>query len=95
VGNLGRRRRYRQPDRAAFDKITYLVGEKVASYDGPVARMDCLWLSERSELWALFCDVVFGRLDERLQRANNMVGLPVEVTANRQQARATLRALWR
>lgn len=93
VGNLGRRRRPRQPDQVTFDKITYLVGENVARYARPVERMDFLRLSDGPELRSLFYDVVFRLLGEGQHGANVMVGLPVEVMADRQQARATLRAL--
>lgn len=95
VGNLGRRRRSRQPDRVAFEEIAYLVGENVARYARPVERMDFLRLSDGPELRALFYDVVFRLLSEGRHRANIMVGLPVEVMADRQRARATLRALRR
>jgi hypothetical protein len=106
VGNLGRRRRSRQPDQVTFDKITYLVGESVARYARPVERMDFLRLSDGPELRALFYDVVFRLLGEGEHQGtgsarsfqdtlttNVMVGLPVEVMADRSQARATLRAL--
>ena len=93
VGNLGRRRSSRQPDQVTFDKITYLVGENVARYARPVERMDFLRLSDGPELRALFYDVVFRLLGQGQHRANIMVGLPVEVMADREQARATLRAL--
>jgi hypothetical protein len=95
VGNLGRRRRSRQPDQVTFDKITYLVGENVARYARPVERMDFLRLSDGPELRALFYDVVFRLLGEGLHRANVMVGLPVEVMADREQARSTLQTLRR
>jgi hypothetical protein len=93
VGNLGRRRRSRQPDQVTFDQITYLVGEGVARYARPVERMDFLRLSDGPELCALFYDIVFRLLGEGEHRANVMVGLPVDVMADREQARATLRAL--
>jgi hypothetical protein len=93
VGNVGRRRRSRRPDQVTFDEITYLVGENVARYARPVERMDFLRLSDGPELRALFYDVVFRLLGEGEHRANVMIGLPVEVMADRKQARATLRAL--
>ena len=91
VGNLGRRRRSRQPDQVTFGGVTYLVGENVARYARPVERMDFLRLRDGPELRALFYDVVFRLFGEGEHRANIMVGLPVEVMANREQARATLR----
>jgi hypothetical protein len=85
VGDLARRRRSRQPDRVAFDGITYLMGENVARYARPVERMDLLRPSAGPELRALFYDVVFRLLCEGEQRANIMVGLPVEVMADREK----------
>jgi hypothetical protein len=106
LGALGRRRRSRQPDQVTFDKITYLVGEGVARYARPVERMDFLRLRDGPELRALFYDVVSRLLGEREHQGNDtarslqdrltinvLVGLPVEVMADREQARATLRAL--
>jgi hypothetical protein len=93
VGYLGRRRRSRQPDQVTFDKITYLVGENVARYARPVERMDFLRLNDGPDLRSLFYDVVFRLLGQGQHRANVMVGLPVVVMADREQARATLRAL--
>lgn len=95
VGKLGRRRRTRQPDQVSFEGVTYLVGENVARYARPVERMDFLRHSDGPELRALFHDVVFRLLGEGQHRANVMVGLPVEVMADRDQARSTLHALRR
>jgi hypothetical protein len=103
VGNLGRRRRSRQPDQVSFEGVTYLVGEGVARYARPVERMDFLRLSDGPELRALFYNVIFRLLGEACpeqkrrgqHRANVMVGLPVEVMADRDQARSTLQALRR
>ncbi len=108
LGNLGRRRRANRPDQVAFADVTYLVGEGVVRYARPVERMDFLRLSDGPELRALFYNVIFRLLDEACpdvrprppgrrgkHRANVMVGLPVEVMADRQRARATLRALRR
>jgi hypothetical protein len=95
VGKLGRRRRSRQPDQVSFGGVTYLVGENVARYARPVERMDFLRLSDGPELRALFYNVIFRLLGEGQHRANVMAGLPVEVMADREQARSTLQALRR
>jgi hypothetical protein len=79
----------------SFEGVTYLVGEGVARYARPVERMDFLRLSDGPELRVLFYDVVFRLLGEGRHRANVMVGLPVEVMADRDQARSTLHALRR
>jgi hypothetical protein len=57
--------------------------------------MDFLRLSDGPGLRALFYNVIFHLLGEEQHRANVMVGLPVEVMADRAQARSTLRALRR
>ena len=103
VGNLGRRRRSRQPDQVSFEGVTYLVGEGLARYARPVERMDFLRLSDGPELRALFYNVIFRLLGEACpepsrrgqHRANVMLGLPVEMMADREQARSTLQALRR
>ena len=104
VGNIGVRKRTRQPDRVSFDAggvRTYLVGENVARCARPVERMDFLRLSDGPELRALFYDVIFRLLGGEKRRIDSstllpmklMVGLPVEVMARREQALSTLRSL--
>jgi len=95
VGKLGRRRRSRQPDQVRFEGMAYLVGENVARYARPVERMDFLRLSDGPELRALFYDVIFRLLGEDEHQVNVMVGLPVEVMADRAQAQSTVQALRR
>jgi hypothetical protein len=77
------------------DGITYLAGENVARYARPLERMDFLRLSDGPELRTLFYDVIFRLLGGGEHRADVMVGLPVEVMSDREQARATLRGLRR
>ena len=94
IGTLGRRRRRSRPDKVTFGGVTYLVGEGVARFARPVQRMDFLRLSDGPELRALFYDVVFRLLGEGAHRDTAlMVGLPVEVMADRDKAKATLRVL--
>ena len=92
LGDLGRRRS-RQPDKVTFGGVCYLAGENVARYARPIQRMDFLRLSDGPELRALFYDVIHRLLGQGQHRANLMVGLPVEVMADREQALATLRML--
>jgi len=95
IGNLGRRRRS-EPDRVAFNGVEYLVGEGVSRYARPVQRMDFLRLSNGPELRAVFYDAVFRLLGGGSHRdVVLMVGLPVEVMADRDRAKETLRALKR
>jgi len=94
LGELGRRRRKAIPDRVAYDGVSYLVGENVARFTRSVQRMDFLRLSDGPELRALLYAALYRLLgDEGEHRVNAMVGLPVEVLADREQAKATLRAL--
>jgi hypothetical protein len=93
LGSLARRRRSHRPDLVSYDGITYLAGQNVARYARPLERMDFLRLSDGPELRALFYDVVFSLLGEGAHHADVMVGLPVEVMGNREQARTTLRGL--
>ena len=93
LGSLGRRRRTSEPDKVAFQGITYLVGDDVARYARPVERMDFLRLSDGPELRALVYDVLFRLLGEGEHKIDVMLGLPVEVMADGEQARTTLRAL--
>jgi len=101
LGALARRRRH-TPDRVSFAGVTYLVGEHVARFARPARRerMDFLRLSDGPELRALGYDALFRLLGEGEHQVALMVGLPVAVTrprpdwvADRDQARATLRAL--
>lgn len=96
LGRLGRRHT-RQPDRVTFTtaggEVAYLVGENVARYARPMQRMDFLRLSDGPELRALFYDVIFRLRGQHSQQVNVMVGLPVEVMADREQAQAVLRTL--
>lgn len=95
IGNLGRRRRS-EPDRVAFGGVKYLVGEGVSRYARPVQRMDFLRLSDGPELRAVFYDAVFRLLGRgNYQDVRLMVGLPVEVMAERERAEETLRAMRR
>lgn len=93
IGNLGRRRRRNTPDSVAFGGLTYLVGEGVSRYARPIERMDFLRLSDGPELRALFYNVVFRLLGKGIHCIALMTGLPVEVMADKAQARETLRAL--
>lgn len=98
LGNLGRRRARRSsrcPDLVTFDGVTYLAGENVARYARPLERMDFLRLRDGPELRSLFYDVMFRLLGEGEHQADVMVGLPVEVMTDREQAQATLRGLRR
>lgn len=104
VGNVGREKRARQPDRVSLDAggvRTYLVGENVARYARPVERMDFLRLGDGPELRALFYSTIFRLLDDGEGPSNApgfpamrlIVGLPVEVMAHQERALSILRSL--
>lgn len=93
LGSLGRRRRRSEPDRVSFEAITYLVGEGVSRYARPQQRMDFRRLSDGPELRALFYATIFRLLGPGRHGLALMVGLPVEVMADRERARGTLRAM--
>jgi len=94
LGTLGRRRRRRVPDQVSFAGVTYLVGEHVARFARPARRerLDFLRLFDGPELRALDYDALFRLLGPGEHQVALMVGLPVVVMADRDQARATLRA---
>ncbi len=93
IGDLGRQRRRRLPDRVAFDGFTYLVGD-VARYARPVQRMDFHRLSDGPELRALLYDALYRLLGAGEHRdLALLVGLPVEVMGDRSVAQETLRGL--
>ncbi len=93
AGNLGRRQRQVKPDQVTFDGVSYLAGANVARFARPVQRMDFLRLSDGPELRALFYAALARLLGPGEHQASIMVGLPVEVLADRQRARSTLRGL--
>lgn len=94
LGSVGKRRRQATPDRVAFDGMTYLVGTGVEQYAEPVQRMDFTRLSHGPELRALFYVTLAQALGEGWTGGVElMVGLPVEVMADRELAKATLRGL--
>lgn len=95
LGDLGGRRRRPLPDRVAFGGVEYLVGEGVESFARPVQRMDFLRLSDGPELRALFYAALFRLLGPGEHPVAAIVGLPVGVMADREQAMETLEGLRR
>jgi hypothetical protein len=94
LGDFSRRPRP-APDRVAFGGVEYLVGETVPRYARPVQRMDFLRLSDGPELRALFYATLFRLLGSGKHTLAAMVGLPVEVMADRERALETLAGLRR
>ena len=94
AGDLTRRSRV-LPDRVVFGGTEYLVGEGVFRYARPVQRMDFLRLSDGPELRALFYATLYRLLGAGEHTLAAMVGLPVEVMADRERALETLGGLRR
>lgn len=93
LGTLSRRQRQTVPDKVTCSGATYLVGEGVSRFARPVQRMDMLRLSDGPEVRALFYAAIYRLLGAGTHQAALMVGLPVEVMADREMAVATLRGL--
>lgn len=94
LGNLGKRRGP-VPDRVEFGGVAYLVGDGVARYARPVQRMDIHRLTDGPELRALFYATLFRLLGPGEHAVSLMVGLPVEVMADREQALEVLAGMRR
>ncbi len=84
LGDLGKRRGP-VPDRVEFGGVAYLVGPNVARYARPVQRMDLHRLTEGPQLRALFYATLH-RLGLEDRALSMIVGLPVEVMADRELA---------
>ncbi len=88
LGQLGRRRPAAQPHTVAWDGVTYLTGPHVEAYARAVERMDFLRLADGPELRALLYTALGLLLGPGAHTAALLLGLPVEVLADRALARA-------
>lgn len=96
LGDLGSKRRGSTvPERVEFGGVAYLVGEGVSRFARPVQRMDFHRLTDGPELRALFYATLFRLLGPGEHQASLMVGLPVEVMADRERALETLAGMRR
>ena len=94
LGEFGRRRRRRtEPDTVAFGGVVYLVGENVHRYARPVERMDFQRLSGGAELQAAIYAALARVFEPGQHETPILLGLPVEVMADRAQAVEVLRAI--
>ncbi len=92
--SVGFRRRQGVPDEVRFpDGTAYLVGENVPRYARPIQRLDFGRLADGPELRALFYSALYRLLGEGTFSISLLVGLPVEVMADRERALGTLRTL--
>jgi len=81
-----------QPYTVTWDDLTYLTGPNVHLYARPSERLDFRRLSEGPELVALTYTTLGVLLGSGEHTLSLMIGLPVEVMADRAQALAILRA---
>lgn len=93
LGEVGRQRRRRLPDRVAFDGVTYLVGDGVERYAEPMDGMDFLRLRGGPGMRALLYDTIYRALGAGEHWLSLFIGLPVEVMMDEGAANATQRAL--
>lgn len=91
-----RRRSSRLPTRVSWDGVAFLVGENILQYvNQPIERMDFSRLSDGYEIRALLYASLGQLLGAGRHLVNLMVGLPVEVMADRDMALSTRRELRR
>lgn len=98
LGKLGRRRPQEQPHAVAWDtgsveggpggRVTYLTGARVEEYTRVVERMDFLRLADGPELRALLYTALGLLVGSGSHDLALMLGLPVEVMADRALARS-------
>lgn len=94
LGEFARRRRRRaEPHTVAFGGVVYLVGENVHRYARPVERLDFQRLSGGAELQAAVYAALAGVFEPGRHEVPVLLGLPVEVMADRAQAVEVLRAI--
>ena len=93
LGSLGARRQESRPLAVSWNGACYLAGHRVASFARPIERMDFLRLSDGPELRALTYAALGSLLEPGEHTVCLMIGLPVEVMAERDRALATLKGL--
>lgn len=93
LGALGRRRNDHTPHAVAWNGTCYLVGAGVARFARPLQRLDYQRLSDGPELRALTYATLAQALGPGQHDVSLILGLPVEVMADRQQATSVLKGL--
>ncbi len=93
IGNVGRQRRRRLPDRVIIDGVTYLVGEGTERYAAPMNTLDFLRLRKGPAIKALFYDCVYQALGAGEHDLSILIGLPIEVLVNDKAADSTVASL--
>ncbi len=93
LGTFGGHRFDHRPVAVSWNGVSYLAGNRVAHYARPIERMDFLRLSDGPELRALTYAALGSLLGPGEHAVSLMLGLPVEVMADRERALATLKGL--
>ena len=75
-----------KPRRVSYEGIEYLVGPNIHRYARPLERLDFLRLSEGPELRSLMYAAMWPILGGGTQRAALVVGLPIQVLLDPEQA---------
>jgi hypothetical protein len=93
LGGLGKRHNGHTPHAVSWDGTRYLVGPGVTRYARPLQRLDFQRLADGPELRALTYGVLAQGLGPGEHQAQIIIGLPVEVMADRDLAITTLKGL--
>ncbi len=93
LGGLSKRRNGHTPYAVSWNGARYLVGPNVARYARPLQRLDFQRLADGPELRALTYGVLAQGLGPGEHDVRLIIGLPVEVMADRDLATATLKGL--
>ncbi len=93
IGDVGRQRRRKLPDRVVFGNVGYLVGNGTERYAAPMDGLDFLRLRGGPDVRALFYDCIYHALGAGEHEVSMVVGLPVEVMSKEKQDGATARSL--
>jgi hypothetical protein len=90
---LGEQTKMERPLTVNWSGISYLVGENVHRHTEPIEDLDYQRLSEGSVNQALFYSALGSSVNGQPTQVELMLGFPVEVLADRDQARAALASI--
>jgi len=93
LGSFSRGKRVPKPYEVDWGEGVYLVGEAVELYARPVERMDLLRLADGADTRALTYAALAAVLEPGEHTLSLMVGFPVQLLADRDQAKRVLREL--
>ena len=93
LGAIGRRSRAQKPYTVEFEGTSYLVGHNVHRYARPVERMDFHRLAGGPEIQAAVYAALAQVLGDGESTVPILIGLPVEIMAERDLAQEVLRGI--